>query len=430
MAIPSSFEMSVNGFFEGPDYTVVVSIDNVEPYSGSNIVLQFAISESDCSFGGDTYNFVTRFLAPNQNGTPLDFSTTTSQAVELNFSLDAGWVPENCEFVAFIQDNSGKEILQATKVGALDLLPLYFDDAGCVTLAEVPVVNCVGEIAPKVTISSGGIDDLTSLDINYQVNEETVNVYQWTGNLGYGEMEEIMLPAASFDVLDLNDLIVYTSNPNGNPDEDPTNDTLSSVFSSSMSVVPNIFVFIKLDDNPEETTWNCKNSSGDVLFSGGPYSNPGQFIKDTLFLSSDDCYTFSIYDEGGDGLVGGTAGFSLRQNNFGLIYENNDFEYSEELVQFEIDQVAVPEIDAMSDFSIYPNPFEDYTNVSFNLTESAYVELSVYNIVGEVVYQTQLSELGMGSQKLLLDTQNYKPGIYFVNLIVGDKVYTKKITSF
>lgn len=84
----------------------------------------------------------------------------------------------------------------------------------------------------------------------------------------------------------------------------------------------------------------------------------------------------------------------------------------------------------MSDFSIYPNPFEDYTNVSFNLTESAYVELSVYNIVGEVVYQTQLSELGMGSQKLLLDTQNYKPGIYFVNLIVGDKVYTKKITSF
>ncbi|MEZ5198786.1 MAG: T9SS type A sorting domain-containing protein [Bacteroidales bacterium] len=84
----------------------------------------------------------------------------------------------------------------------------------------------------------------------------------------------------------------------------------------------------------------------------------------------------------------------------------------------------------MADFSVYPNPFEDYTNVSFNLNESSYVELSVYNIVGEVVYQDQYSEMGTGSQKLLLDTQDYKPGIYFINLLVGDKIYTKKITAF
>ncbi len=62
-----------------------------------------------------------------------------------------------------------------------------------------------------------------------------------------------------------------------------SNDTTATSFISAMEVVPNVYVFIKLDDNPDETTWECKNSAGEVLFSGGPYVNAQEFIKDTLY---------------------------------------------------------------------------------------------------------------------------------------------------
>jgi len=42
-------------------------------------------------------------MVPDQNGTALDFSTNTTQTVNLNFTLDPTWVVNELELVAFIQ---------------------------------------------------------------------------------------------------------------------------------------------------------------------------------------------------------------------------------------------------------------------------------------------------------------------------------------
>jgi hypothetical protein len=240
----------------------------------------------------------------------------------------------------------------------------------------------------------------------------------------------VTLPASGFALQSNNDLIIYTTNPNGNPDEDPSNDTISGSFISAMEVVPNVYVFIKLDDHPEETTWECKNSNGELLFSGGPYANAQAFIKDTLFLSVNDCYTFIIYDSGGDGLVGENAGFTLRQNNFSLIYENNNFENNEEQVQFTINQTGVPVSDQISEMNVYPNPFGDYTIVSFFLLEKEAVDLTIYDVNGKVVYSSKQTLMEAGNQKLMINTGEFVPGVYFVNLKAGEKTFVRKISSF
>ncbi len=38
IVVPSSFNVSMNGMNEGLDYTVVLSLENVEPYTGTNLV--------------------------------------------------------------------------------------------------------------------------------------------------------------------------------------------------------------------------------------------------------------------------------------------------------------------------------------------------------------------------------------------------------
>jgi hypothetical protein len=433
MAIPSDFTLAVNGFNTGLNYTVMVSMEMVEPYTGTNLVMQFTVTESHIpeNWGGLTeVNHVNRLMVPGANGTPLDFSSQTTQTVMLSFPLNAGWNQSNIDFVAFIQSNTNKEILQGYTVALEDLIPMTNSNAGCMAIHMVPVTNCSGEVAPSVNLINEGADELTSVEINYMVNNENVNTYQWSGNLGYGESEMVALPVANFTLNDNNDLVIYTTNPNGNPDEDTSNDTTATTFISAMEVVPNIYVFIKLDDNPDETTWECKNSAGEVLFSGGPYATAQEFIKDTLYLSEDDCYTFAIYDSGGDGLVGGNAGFSLRQNDFSLIYQNNDFANTEELVQFAINQIGLPETNEIAEFNVYPNPFSDQAYVSFYLSENETIDLTIYNVIGKVVYTVHQMQMEAGHQKLRIDTQEFVPGIYFVNLKAGEKIFTKKISSF
>jgi hypothetical protein len=427
MAIPSDFTVLLNGMSDGLDYTVVLTMENVEPYSGSNLVAHLAVNESGLAYGSSTYNFVTRLFVPNASGTPVDFSSNPLQTVTLNFTMNSAWNLENCEFIAFIQDNSTKEILQAAKVSVLDIIPLTNNNASIQTMDMVPVANCAGEVAPLVTISNEGAQSLTSLNINYVVNGDASETYEWTGDLSFQTTEEVQLPPLSFVIQDENDLVIYVTDPNGNDDEDTSNDTITSTFAIAAQVVPDIFLFIKLDDNPGEITWDCKDSEGQILYSGGPYSTPNSFIKDTIFNTEEGCYTFVINDAGGDGLTG--AGFYRLTGGDGTeIIFNTDFESSNELVEFGVMLTGVETFNSGQDFNIYPNPFENYTNVSFTMNSTEKVELNLYDVTGKVVYSLNPGELNAGSHSLKIDAQDLRPGIYFVSLKIGDNLLSKKVS--
>ena len=68
-------------------------------------------------------------------------------------------------------------------------------------------------------------------------------------------------------------------------------------------------VNINLDQYQEETTWDIKDTLGNVIYSGGPYSNAPdyqpQFIPVCLPAIP---LTFTIYDSYGDGLAGSLWG--------------------------------------------------------------------------------------------------------------------------
>ncbi|MCK7514363.1 MAG: hypothetical protein MZV70_67010 [Desulfobacterales bacterium] len=85
-------------------------------------------------------------------------------------------------------------------------------------------------------------------------------------------------------------------------DEYKKNDTLANFSDAAPVTTGRVFLFIKTDNAPEETTWDIKNSAGTIVGSGGPYTTSGTMQKDTVDLSAYDCYTFNLYDAGGNGL--------------------------------------------------------------------------------------------------------------------------------
>ena len=293
--------------------------------------------------------------------------------------------------------------------------PTTLNNASCVQAMNIPLTNCTGELTPEAVIKNNGGNILSSVDINYRVNNGTINTYNWSGSLLLNQSETVELPTISFPLNDENNLQIYTTNPNGQPDEDPTFDTTNTSFAQAELAIPNIYLFLKLDNHPEETTWELKNSSGTVLDSGGPYAQPQAFIKDTLEISSNDCYTFTLFDDGGDGLSDGGY-YALRDHTFSLIYEDDDFSLDKESVQFSIEQLGINPRHNKDNLTMLINPYSGSPQVIFDIEKPSNIELSIYNLLGDEVFHQSDQALKAGHHVIEINSVNFSSGVYLIRL--------------
>ena len=95
-----------------------------------------------------------------------------------------------------------------------------------------PAFNvCAGAIAPQVKLKNTGSGNLTSVTINYLIDNGTVSTFSWTGSLASGATATVTLPSISVSP-GTHKLKVYTSNPNGSADMNPLNDRKEGSFRS------------------------------------------------------------------------------------------------------------------------------------------------------------------------------------------------------
>jgi len=66
--------------------------------------------------------------------------------------------------------------------------------------------------------------------------------------------------------------------------------------------------------------------------------------------------------------------------------------------------------------SIYPNPFNPETTISFNLNQKENVNISVYNLKGQKMATLMDTEMSEGKHQLIWNADNYVSGIYFIKL--------------
>jgi len=115
----SLFELSIEPeYLGGTNFNLTVNANNIYQYPGNNIVLQVICTESHIPvtwFVMDEVNFVCRDMLPDHLGTAMDFNAQPNHTVTLPLNYGT-WDVENCQVVAFLQDNTTKEILQATRV--------------------------------------------------------------------------------------------------------------------------------------------------------------------------------------------------------------------------------------------------------------------------------------------------------------------------
>jgi hypothetical protein len=76
-------------------------------------------------------------------------------------------------------------------------------------------------------------------------------------------------------------------------------------------------------------------------------------------------------------------------------------------------------------FNNYPNPFNPSTNISFNLPSSEFVELNVFNVLGQRVATVLSQQMTAGTHTVAFNARNLASGVYIYQIRAGSFVQNK-----
>ena len=411
--IESPFEMRLSYEIDQTANTITVHVMGRSSASiQGNVRLYVGVIEKAIHFnsapgpnGEKDFYSVMKKLLPAASGTYIgDVEPGDYFAYTFSWELANIYDMSQLDAIAWIQNQGTKEVYQACK-SSESIEPFYANEAMVSDISNVKRTNCSGEAEPKVILTNNGSNDLTSAELEVVVNGESLKTVDWSGNLSIFESTAIDLGPISFVVEDDNLLEVRIKSINGGSDEAPMNDVATfDIIGAPENVAKVLKLSIRTDSNPQETTWKVTNlSTGEVVLEGGPYDQANHMYNETLEITGDGCFDFTIYDAGGDGFTtgglyglkaGGTTLFS--GSSFGSS-ESNEFSYE---VAVEVEEGYIHTT------SIYPNP----TDGVINIISQGEQCVTIYNMAGQRIFESQCSG------ELQIDMKQFGAGIYAVKV--------------
>ena len=138
------------------------------------------------------------------------------------------------------------------------------------------------------------------------------------------------------------------------------------------------------------------------MLQGGPYEQANNNYTETLEIVGDGCYDLTIYDAGGDGLVGGFYGLKAGSTTLFSGGEFADFDSNE--FSYEVSADVEESLDQAT--MVYPNPTTGLVNIVCDGNQN----VAVYNMIGQCVFE------GVADGWLQIDMKAYGKGVYAVKV--------------
>ena len=438
-AVPSPIEVSLQHYVSAGLDSVYSNllVKCTQNFTG-NLVAHNVIIEKWIHFASppgtngekDFYNVMKKML-PTSAGTAIPSTMAAGDYVLIEGAWKFGTVYDVTQIAAvgFVQDKSTKTVFQSGLSSTSALVLPYTTDLQVMSVSNVPSVTCKNKITPTVDIRNNGNNPVTSMVIKYKVNDGSLASVNWTGTLSSMKHVDVNLPEYSFGIENQTTLTIYTTSPNNATDQYPKNDTIHFIIKAAPISTNTVTLTLHTDNAPQETTWDVKNSLGTVIASGGPYTQPNQFITQNITLPQADCFTFTIYDSGNNGLccANGSGAYQIASGST-VIKQGGTFGSSESSEFWMEAPTGVGEVTGTPQFAVYPNPIDGSAKVSFYMNRSGNVTLNLYSTLGQLISARSLGNLPAGRHETVLDAQTLNPGVYILQLNSGTDIYSRKVS--
>lgn len=326
------------------------------------------------------------------------------------------------------------------------------ENNGIISDIASPDEDFCGELTytPTTVFRNNGSVEVSSVTMSVSVDGSVQETKTISTNLATSEETEI-----SFAEISINDdtqITVTIDAVNGVADDvDDRNEV--TIFLRKSEVVANtstVQVEVTTDQYGMETYWAVRDTEGTVYAEGGDpaigasgggmYVNLGGTNEFTLDgnetytveveLPTEGCYEFFIADDYGDGMCCqyGDGSYKITDDNGNVVLEGVNEGASETeayFVNFGVSNVL--EVEGLSNLSIKPNPVSDFAEVSFGLTGTTDISVTVYDMLSQ---RTEVidADFVRGNNRFGLDVSGYVNGIYFLNLSTAEGSSTVKFT--
>lgn len=272
--------------------------------------------------------------------------------------------------------------------------------------------NCDAlSIKPVITVRNFGNLDINQFIVVRQLGSGSPVETTWNGTLAPGQSTTVEITSFPVTLADNQNIKIYTKLPNGLADERPQNDTLTKIFNNRPG---KRYVFrIKSDNYPEETGFQLRNTSNQLLYSLTAGNLSGG-TTDFIFCLPKGCYTLRVTDTFGDGICcqGGNGLATLFNDLNQTIGTASTFTF-DRTINFCVDTILnINDADVLqSSWSVLPNPANEYVQILTSELVQTPVLLEMYSAAGALVYSTrQLPENG------ILSLTPFSNGMYIIKL--------------
>jgi len=236
------------------------------------------------------------------------------------------------------------------------------------------------------------------------------------------------------------------------------NNIFLSGYSYSISNNSLAYSIYSVDDPPKLYLHNFETNTDSILFDpskddsiqfGPCWSNPIAIKSITLSPNEKRIGFFnSLLTNSGSGLYifefdSGYANMYLDCSNYGQKYtlewlRNDTLIYFDATISLIYGIDVRPIIDAVQDFnqinhpeniliSNYPNPFNSTTKIKYSISQSSFVVIQVYDILGNEIETLVNEEKTSGVYEIVFNAANLSSGIYFYQLKAGNFIQTRKM---
>ena len=239
--------------------------------AAGSLKLHVAVIEEDINYpsapgsNGETVFYqVMRKMVPDASGTTMADSWTAGQTQMFVFKVAAPSYLANLNkvaVVAFIQDNSNKSVLNASRTTAQTIAGL--PDIGVNAFTAATPGLCDGTTTPMVTIKNEGSLAITSASVAYAINGGTPVTQNWTGSLSAGATAVVTFPQVTLPA-GTNSLVATVSSPNGTGDVNGMNNMSAPLIAA---VLNNTATPAPYSEGMESTSFNSIPAGHVLLYN-------------------------------------------------------------------------------------------------------------------------------------------------------------------
>ena len=239
--------------------------------AAGSLKLHVAVIEEEVNYpsapgsnGETTFYQVMRKMVPDASGTTMVDSWTSGQTQMFVFKVAAPSYLANLNkvaVVAFIQDNSNKSVLNASRTTATTIAGL--PDIGVNAFAAATSGLCNGTTTPMVTIKNEGSLAITSATVAYAINGGTPVTQNWTGSLSAGATAVVTFPQVTLPA-GTNSLVATVSSPNGTGDVNGMNNMSAPLIAAVLNSTPTPAPY---SEDMESTSFNSIPAGHVLLYN-------------------------------------------------------------------------------------------------------------------------------------------------------------------